>query len=69
MARKCCRGMWAAAERGGSHLKCGGGEGGVLTPKEMGVGASLIAQLIKNPPAMQETPVPFLGPEDPLEKG
>ena len=31
--------------------------------------ASLVAQLIKNPPAMQETPVQFLGREDPLEKG
>ena len=30
---------------------------------------SLIAQLVKNPPAMQKTPVRFLGPEDPLEKG
>ena len=30
--------------------------------------ASLIAQLIKNPPAMQETLVRFLGQEDPLEK-
>ena len=30
---------------------------------------SLIAQLVKNPPAMQETPVQFLGQEDPLEKG
>ena len=30
--------------------------------------ASLVAQLIKNPPAMQETPVWFLGQEDPLEK-
>ena len=29
----------------------------------------LIAELIKNPPAKQETPVPFLGLEDPLEKG
>ena len=29
---------------------------------------SLIAQLVKNPPAMQETPVQFLGWEDPLEK-
>ena len=29
--------------------------------------ASLIAQLVKNPPAMQETPVPFLGREDLLE--
>ena len=32
-------------------------------------GASLIAQLVKNPPAMQETPVQFLGWEDSLEKG
>ena len=31
--------------------------------------ASLIAQLVKNPPAMQETPVLFLGWEDPLQKG
>ena len=28
-----------------------------------------IAQLVKNPPAMQETPVQFLGQEVPLEKG
>ena len=30
--------------------------------------ASLIAQSIKNLPAMQETRVQFLGQEDPLEK-
>ena len=30
--------------------------------------ASLVAQLIKNPPAMQETWVQFLGWEDPLEE-
>ena len=30
--------------------------------------ASLIAQLVKNPPAMQETLVRFLGREDPLEQ-
>ena len=29
----------------------------------------MIAQLVKNTPAMQETPVRFLGLEDPLEKG
>ena len=28
-----------------------------------------MAQLVKNPPAMQETSVRFLGQEDPLEKG
>ena len=32
-------------------------------------GASLIAQLVKNPPAMQKTWVRFLGWEDPLEEG
>ena len=31
--------------------------------------ASLVAQLVKNPPAMQETWVLFLGWEDLLEKG
>ena len=31
-------------------------------------GASLIDQLVKNLPAMQETRVQFLGGEDPLEK-
>ena len=33
------------------------------------VWASLIAQLVKNLPAMQETSVRFLGQEDSLEKG
>ena len=31
--------------------------------------ASLVAQLVKNLPAVQETWVQFLGWEDPLEKG
>ena len=31
-------------------------------------GASLVAQSVKNLPAMQETQVQFLGQEDPLEK-
>ena len=33
------------------------------------VRASLVAQLVKNPPAMQETWVQSLGWEDPMEKG
>ena len=33
------------------------------------VWASLIAELVKNLSAMKETPVRFLGWEDPLEKG
>ena len=35
----------------------------------MDTGAALIAQLVKNLPAMQEISVRFLGWEDPLEKG
>ena len=31
--------------------------------------ASPIAQLVKNRPAMQETPIRFLSQEDPLEQG
>ena len=31
--------------------------------------ASLVAQLIRNLPAKQKTPVGFLGQEDPLGKG
>ena len=33
------------------------------------LGASLVAQLVKNLPAMQGTLVQFLGHEDSLEKG
>ena len=32
-------------------------------------GDSLVAQMVKNPPALQETQVQPLGQEDPLEKG
>jgi len=31
--------------------------------------SSLVAQLVKNPPAVQEAPVRFMGQKDPLEKG
>ena len=31
--------------------------------------ASLVAQLVKNPPAIQENLVQFLGWDDPLEEG
>ena len=37
--------------------------------KNMHARTSLVAQLIKNLPAMQETPVQCLGWEDALEKG
>ena len=42
----------------------GGGAGGAGSG-----GASLVAQLVKNPPAMPETGVQSLGWENPLEKG
>ena len=32
-------------------------------------GPSLVVQMIKNPPAMQDTQIRSLGQEDPLEKG
>ena len=32
-------------------------------------GPSLVAQMVKNPPSMQETQVRSLGQEDPLKKG
>ena len=35
----------------------------------VGAGASLVAQMVKNPPAVQETQVQSLAWEDPLEKG
>ena len=35
----------------------------------MCIRASLIAQLVKNLPAVEETPVQSLGWEDPLEEG
>ena len=31
--------------------------------------ASLVVQLVMNPPALQDSPVQVLGWEDPLEKG
>ena len=42
---------------------------GVLLLLQRAGWASLVPQQVKNPPAMRETPVRFLGPEDPLEKG
>ena len=41
----------------------------VLKSRDIILLASLIAQLVKNPPAVQETSVRFLGWGNPLEKG
>ena len=40
-----------------------------LSPQLLSCWSSLVAQLVKNPPAMRETWVWSLGSEDPLEKG
>ena len=39
-----------------------------FTPSYSVAGASLVALLVKNPSAVQEIPVRFLGQENPLEK-
>ena len=59
---------------------CNSGDPGLIPGSERSVGkrigyplqyswAFLVAQLVKNPPAMSETWVQSLGWEDPLEKG
>ena len=64
----------------GKEPACNAGDPGLIpgSGKSTGEGigyqlqyswASLVAQLVKNPPANQETPVQFLGWEDTLEKG
>ena len=42
--------------------------GNAVTFRRGGKKASLVAQLVKNLPAVQETGVQFLGQQDPLEK-
>lgn len=41
----------------------------IFAVRYMAVRVSLVAQLVKNPLAKQETPGQFLGWEDPLEEG
>ena len=41
----------------------------IIVREDVAVGASLVAQTVKNLPAMRETRVRSLGQEDPLEKG
>ena len=63
-AHLCGHGTWYSGLEMGSPPKDRGNKG--LLPA---VRASLIAQLVKNPPAVWETLDQFLGQEDPLEKG
>ena len=64
----------------GKESACNAGDPGLVPGFERSAGegigylvqyswTSLVAQLVKNLPAMQETPVQFLGWKDPLEKG
>ena len=64
----------------GKESVCSAGDPGLIPGLERSAGegigcplqyfwASLVAQLVKNLPAMQETLVPFLGWKDPLEEG
>ena len=64
--------LFPKEERGQMHrvLLIPKGEGLSLLLSFKGQGRdSLVSQLVKNLPAMQETSVRFLGQEDPLEKG
>ena len=51
-----------------NSLPCGPHHRAICVPS-IGFWASLVAQMVKNPPAMRETWVQSLGWEDPLEKG
>ena len=64
----------------GKESACNAGDPGSIPGSERSAGegtgypiqyswASLVAQLVKNPPTMQQTWVQSLGWEDPLEKG
>ena len=64
----------------GKESSCNAGDPGSIPESERSAGegigyphqdswASLVAQLVKNPPTMWETWVRTLGWEDPLEKG
>ena len=62
--------MLAHGTCGGLATRCLYDVGGRLQNHiKLHLGASLVAQLVKNPPAMRETWVGSLGREDPLEEG
>ena len=77
---RCCPSLDFPGSSVGKESTCNAGDPGSIpgsgrSPGK-GIGyplqrswASLVAQLVKNPPAMQETWVQFWGWEDPLEKG
>ena len=60
---------WAAATALETELPGSEKDMPATEPRGGGGGAPLVAQLVKNPPAVQETPVGFLGWDNVLEKG
>ena len=62
------RGAWRATVHGVAKSQTRLGDQVQHSTRTMR-GASLVAQMLKNLPAMQETQVLSLGREDPLEKG
>ena len=64
--------MFLNCDAGKDSWECLGQHGDQTSPSErkltLNMGASLVAQLVKNLPAVQETQVPSLGWQDPLEK-
>ena len=60
-------GMWGL--HAASEISCGHHHFQLQIIDLTRLGASLVAQLVKKPPAMRETWVPSLGWEDPLEEG
>ena len=56
-------------EPGGSQSEPVHAESDMTEQLTLSLWVSLVAQLVKNLPAMQETLVQFLGQEDTLEKG
>ena len=53
----------------GKESVCSAGDPGLIAGSGRSPGEGIAYPLVKNPPAMQETWVPSLGWEDPLEKG
>ena len=60
---------WTVSKLGNEYIKAVYCHPTYLTYMQSTSEAFMIAQLVKNPPAMQETLVRFLGQEDLLEKG
>ena len=61
--------QWTGSKLGKQYVKAVYCYAANLTSMQSTSWASLVAQVVKNPPAMQETLVWFLGQEESVEKG